>query len=108
MKVLSIDVESSYELQNGKVEAAKGDWMAIVDASRILSHRDYGYYVPPLPSIWSTILALASKQRFLEQAFASLPLLALLVCCHAAGGFIDYMAEPGKGPQRLTWLRKKH
>ncbi len=35
MKVLYIDTESSYELKNRAVEAATGEWVAIVDADCI-------------------------------------------------------------------------
>lgn len=35
--------------------------------------------------LWSTLRALLNKQVIFGQAFASLLLLALLVCCHAAG-----------------------
>jgi len=52
--------------------------------------------------LWSTLQTLVSKQRFLRQVFASLPLLALLVCCHAAGEFVGYIAGPGRSPQRLA------
>jgi hypothetical protein len=52
--------------------------------------------------LWSTLRPLVSKQRFLGQVFASLPLLALLVCCHAAGEFVGYIAGPGRSPQRLA------
>jgi len=52
--------------------------------------------------LWSTLWALVSKQRFLGKVFASLPLLALLVCCHAAGEFVGYIAGPGRSPQRLA------
>ncbi|MDO9117002.1 MAG: glycosyltransferase [Nitrospira sp.] len=37
MKVLHVDAESSYELKNRAVEAASGDWLAIVDADCIPS-----------------------------------------------------------------------
>ena len=37
MKVLHVDAESSYELKNRAVEAASGDWVAIVDADCIPS-----------------------------------------------------------------------
>lgn len=52
--------------------------------------------------LWSTLRALMSKQQVLGKVLASLPLLALLVCCHAAGEFIGYMAGPGQSPQRLA------
>jgi len=52
--------------------------------------------------LWSTLRALVSKQRFLRQVFASLPLLAFLVCCHAAGEFVGYIAGPGQSPKRLA------
>jgi hypothetical protein len=52
--------------------------------------------------LWSTLRALVSKRRFLGQVFASLPLLALLVWCHAAGEFVGYIAGPGRSPQRLA------
>ena len=52
--------------------------------------------------LWSTLRALLNKQRFLGKVFASLPLLALLVCCHAAGEFVGYIAGPGRSPQRLA------
>mgnify|MGYP001201333163 CR=1 FL=1 len=37
LKVLHVDAESSYELKNRAVEAASGDWVAIVDADCIPS-----------------------------------------------------------------------
>lgn len=37
MQVLHVDAESSYELKNRVVEAASGDWAAIVDAACIPS-----------------------------------------------------------------------
>jgi hypothetical protein len=52
--------------------------------------------------LWSTLRALVSKRQFLGQVFASLPLLALLVWCHAAGEFVGYIAGPGRSPQRLA------
>jgi hypothetical protein len=52
--------------------------------------------------LWSTLRALLHKRRFSRPVFASLPLLALLVFCHAAEEFIGYLAEPGKSPQRWT------
>ena len=52
--------------------------------------------------LWSTLRSLMSKREVLGKVFASLPLLALLVCCHAAGEFIGYMAGPGQSPQRLA------
>ncbi|MCA9497858.1 MAG: glycosyltransferase [Nitrospirales bacterium] len=52
--------------------------------------------------LWSTLRSLMGKQEVLGKVFASLPLLALLVCCHAAGEFIGYMAGPGQSPQRLA------
>lgn len=52
--------------------------------------------------LWSTLRALVSKQPLWGKVFASLPLLALLVCCHAAGEFMGYMAGPGRSPQRLA------
>ena len=52
--------------------------------------------------LWSILWALLSKPRFLGQVFASLPLLVFLVCCHAAGEFVGYIAGPGRSPQRLA------
>lgn len=52
--------------------------------------------------LWSTLRALFHKRRFLGQVFASLPLLILLVGCHAAGEFVGYLAGPGRSPQRLA------
>ena len=40
IKVLHVDAESSYELKNRAVEAASGDWVAIVDADCI-PHRSW-------------------------------------------------------------------
>ncbi|SPP63653.1 glycosyltransferase family 2 protein [Nitrospira lenta] len=40
LKVLHVDAESSYELKNRAVEAAAGDWVAIVDADCI-PHRSW-------------------------------------------------------------------
>jgi len=40
MKILYVDAESSYELKNLAVEAATGDWLAIVDADCI-PHRSW-------------------------------------------------------------------
>lgn len=40
MKVFHVDAESSYELKNRAVEAASGDWVAIVDADCI-PHRSW-------------------------------------------------------------------
>jgi hypothetical protein len=50
----------------------------------------------------STLRALVSKPMFRGQVFASLPFLTLLVCCHAAGEFVGYIAGPGRSPQRLA------
>lgn len=57
-----------------------------------------------LPSylLWSTLKALVGKHRLLGKIFASLPLLGILVCCHAAGEFVGYIAGPGRSPQRLA------
>jgi len=52
--------------------------------------------------LWSTLLTLVSKRRFLGKVFASLPLLALLASCHAVGEFVGYLAGPGRSPQRLA------
>jgi hypothetical protein len=52
--------------------------------------------------LWSTLRALVSKQQLLGKIFASLPLLGILVCCHAAGEFVGYIAGPGRSPQRLA------
>lgn len=52
--------------------------------------------------LWSILRALLSKQQVFRQVLASLPLLALLVCCHAAGEFVGYLAGPGRSPQRLA------
>jgi len=51
--------------------------------------------------LWSTLRTLVSKQRFLGQVCASLPVLILLACCHATGEFVGYLAGPGRSPQRL-------
>lgn len=52
--------------------------------------------------LWSTLQALVSKPRFLKQVIGSLPLLMLLVCCHASGEFVGYIAGPRRSPQRLV------
>ncbi|WNM58950.1 hypothetical protein [Candidatus Nitrospira allomarina] len=49
-----------------------------------------------------TLRSLMSTQQVLGKVFASLPLLALLVCCHAAGEFIGYMIGAGQSPQRMA------
>jgi hypothetical protein len=56
----------------------------------------------PVYLLWYTLRALAGKQGFWRQAIASLPLLMLLVCCHAAGECVGYLAGPGRSPQRLA------
>ena len=56
----------------------------------------------PAYLLWYTLRALSGKQRLMKQVVASLPLLILLVCCHAAGEFVGYLAGPGRSPQRLA------
>ena len=59
---------------------------------------------PILPPylLWYTLWALVNKQWFLRQVFESLTLLALRVCCHAAGECVGYIAGPGRSPQQLA------
>jgi hypothetical protein len=56
----------------------------------------------PLYLLWYTLRALLGKKRLLGQVLTCLPLLALLVCCHAAGELVGYLAGPGRSPQYLA------
>ncbi len=72
----------------------------LVNLGRVLRLGSTALLPPYL--LWATLRPLVSKQQLLGQVFASLPLLVLLVCCHAAGEFVGYIAGPGRSPQRLA------
>ncbi|MGH7232141.1 MAG: glycosyltransferase family 2 protein [Nitrospiraceae bacterium] len=59
---------------------------------------------PLLPPVllWRTLRPIWKKRRLYIRTLACLHLLACVVCCHAAGEFIGYLAGPGESPQRLA------
>jgi len=48
------------------------------------------------------IVVVTGKRRFLRELALSLPLVAGLACCHAAGEFAGYCAGAGRSPARLS------
>jgi Glycosyl transferase family 2 len=48
------------------------------------------------------IVVVMSKGRFRRQLALSLPLVAALACCHAAGEFVGYLAGAGNSPEKLS------
>jgi hypothetical protein len=42
------------------------------------------------------------KRRFVRELLLSFPLIASLVCCHAAGELVGYCAGAGNSPRRLS------
>ncbi|HJQ82565.1 MAG TPA: glycosyltransferase [Candidatus Binatia bacterium] len=49
-----------------------------------------------------TLGAVLAKRRAVGVALASLPLMGLLVCCHAAGELVGYVSGPGTSPAHLN------
>ena len=60
-----------------------------------------GCFMLPAVLLWRTVWPICVKRRRLAHALASLHLLALLVCCHAAGEFVGYLCGAGHSPLRL-------
>jgi hypothetical protein len=58
------------------------------------------FVMPPL-LLLRTLIPVLQKRRVLGRVLASLPLLALLLCCRATGAFIGFLAGPGDSPQRI-------
>jgi len=52
--------------------------------------------------LWRTVWPICIRRRLLGRALTSVHLLALLVCCHAAGEFAGYLRGPGKSPRWLS------
>jgi hypothetical protein len=68
-------------------------------AERVL--RLLGCVVLPPVMVWRTLRAVWPKRRRRGLVLASIPLMAVFACCHAAGEAIGYVAGPGTSPQRL-------
>jgi hypothetical protein len=61
-----------------------------------------GCVILPAYLLWITLCPLIRKRRLLKPALASLPLIALVVTCHAVGEFVGYIIGPGGSPQQLA------
>ena len=60
-----------------------------------------GCFVLPGVMLWRTLRIVFSKRRYVGRAVLSLPFIVILLCCHAAGEFVGYLAGPGPSPERL-------
>lgn len=67
---------------------------------RRLSHLRW-HFRSPFAIFRGTVSVLRKKGRFRGRLFASMPLIAILICCHEAGEFSGFLLGPGKSPQRL-------
>lgn len=61
-----------------------------------------GCWLLPAYLLWITVSPVIRKGRLLKPALASLPLIALVVTCHAAGEWVGYLFGPGNSPQHLA------
>lgn len=61
-----------------------------------------GVVVLPVYMLMRTLAAVLPKRRHVREVLASLPFLALFLCCHAAGEAVGYVAGPGSSPARLA------
>src|SRR6266404_2239693 len=57
-----------------------------------------GCFVLPGVMLWRTLRIVFSKRRYVGRAVLSLPFIVILLCCHAAGEFVGYLAGPGPAP----------
>jgi hypothetical protein len=58
--------------------------------------------VLPAFLVFRSLASVVPKRRFLWELALSLPLMAGLACCHAAGELVGYCAGPGTSPERLS------
>jgi hypothetical protein len=58
-----------------------------------------GCFILPPVMLSRLLRTVFAKRRFRDRAVLSLPLLACLLCCHAAGEFLGYIAGPGNSPR---------
>jgi hypothetical protein len=63
--------------------------------------RALGCVVLPGVMLARTVAAIWPKHRFRRSLVAGLPLMIWLLCCHAAGELLGYVAGPGASPERV-------
>jgi hypothetical protein len=63
--------------------------------------RALGCLVLPLVMLVRTLRDVGAKRRHTGVLIASVPLMISLLCCHAAGELLGYLAGPGDSPFRV-------
>jgi hypothetical protein len=63
--------------------------------------RALGCLVLPAVMLARTLRTIGAKRRYTRELVAALPAVAWLLCCHAAGELLGYVAGPGLSPHRV-------
>ena len=56
--------------------------------------------LPPV-MLMRTLTAVLPKRRYRGSIAIGLPLMIWLLCCHAAGELLGYLAGPGRSPEQV-------
>jgi len=70
--------------------------------SRIMWWRLSSCFILAPYLVLRSVMAVIQKRRFRRELILSLPLIAALACCHAAGEFVGYCTGLGNSAEKLS------